>query len=144
LDWSKSQPQSLFYLPCQAQNPADSFFNEFFDPSRHPITPSTWAEYHSFPLQPELDVPRFENGPIDVNETVVDSAIKTWRESKAHPGTGNEAFFDLAWSLRRAGMSSHQIEQTLRTEVQHGRTPKERLDQIRSIMQSLRVSASVI
>ena len=101
-----------------------------------------WAEYHSFPLQPELDVPRFENGPIDVNETVVDSAIKTWRESKAHPGTGNEAFFDLAISLRRAGMPYHQIEQTLRAESQSGRTPKERLDQIRSIMQSLRMSAS--
>ncbi len=144
LDWSKSQPQSLFYLPCQAQNPADSFFNEFFDPPRHPITPSTWAENHSFPLQPELDVPRFENGPIDVNETVVESAIQTWRESKAHPGTGNEAFFDLAWSLRRAGMSSYQIEQTLRSEAQHGRTPKERLDQIRGILQSLRMSASVI
>ena len=89
-------------------------------------------------------MPGFENGPIDVNETVVESAIQTWRKSKAHPGTGNEAFFDLAISLRRAGMPYHQIEQTLRAESQSGRTPKERLDQIKGIMQSLRASASVI
>jgi hypothetical protein len=40
LDWSKSYPTSLFYLPCQAQNPDDSFFIEGIE-GRYPLNPST-------------------------------------------------------------------------------------------------------
>jgi hypothetical protein len=47
LDWSKSLPTSLFYFPCQAQCPADSFFMECME-GRYPLNPSTWIEkYHS-------------------------------------------------------------------------------------------------
>jgi hypothetical protein len=34
LDWSKSYPTSLFYLPCQGENPQDSFFHEHIE-GRH-------------------------------------------------------------------------------------------------------------
>lgn len=51
---------------------------------------------------------------------------------------GDEMFFNLAVSLRRAGMNLGQIEMTLRTEAQFGRSPKERLSQIPSITKSLR------
>ena len=43
-------------------------------------------------------MPRFENGPIDVNETVVDLAIKTWRESKPIPELATKRF--LTWPGR--------------------------------------------
>ena len=29
LDWSKSLPTSLFYLPCQTQTSRDSFFHDY-------------------------------------------------------------------------------------------------------------------
>ena len=48
-------------------------------------------------------------------------------------------FFDLAFSLKYAGMAFPEIESTLRSEAQHARTPNERLAQIPSIMASLRV-----
>jgi hypothetical protein len=51
-------------------------------------------------------------------------------------------FFDLALSLKYAGMDFAQIESTLRSEAQHARTPNERSVQIPSIMASLRVYAA--
>jgi hypothetical protein len=96
LDWSKTQPHSLFYLPCQAQNPADSFFIDFDSSTRSPITPSTWVENVSIPLQPELEiVPVYENQRSKVNEKLVQEAVGIWRGSKAYPGKGNEMF--LMW-----------------------------------------------
>jgi hypothetical protein len=142
LDWSKTSPHSLFYLPCQAQNPADSFFLDFGGPSRSPIKPSTWLENIGVPIQPEPEtVPVYETVQRSVNEVLVQEAINTWRSSVAHPGQGNEMLFDLALSLRRAGMSLPEIEVKLREEAQFGRTPTERLAQIPSIMASLRKSS---
>ena len=53
LDWSKSYPTSLFYLPCQAENPQDSFFHEHIE-GRHPLNPSTWIENSAIPLRQHL------------------------------------------------------------------------------------------
>jgi hypothetical protein len=47
-------------------------------------------------------------------------------------------FFEFALSLRRAGMNLAEIESTLRAEGAFGRTPRERLAQIPSIIASLR------
>jgi hypothetical protein len=44
-DMGKLTPSSLFYLPCQAQNPADSFFAEHNSPSRTPLDTYLWAGY---------------------------------------------------------------------------------------------------
>ena len=47
-------------------------------------------------------------------------------------------FFDLAFSLKYAGMAFPEIERTLRSEAQRGGTPQKRSAQISSIMCSLR------
>jgi hypothetical protein len=73
-----------------------------------------------------------------VDEVLVQRAKDIWRGSKGQPGGGDEMFFNLAMSLRRAGMDFYQIESNLRSEAEFGRTPKERLSQIPSIMTSLR------
>ena len=90
------------------------------------------------PLQPEFETVPPENHRSGVNEVLVQSAIETWRGSKGQQGKGDTMFFNLAMSLRRAGMDFYQIENTLRAEAQYGRSPKERLAQIPSIMTSLR------
>ena len=49
----KLTPSSLFYLPCQAQNPANSFFIDHNAPGRLPLDPYVWAGYaanHHRPL----------------------------------------------------------------------------------------------
>jgi hypothetical protein len=52
-DMSKLTPSSLFYLPCQAANPAHSFFMDFADQNRKPLDPYEWAGYASNHARPE-------------------------------------------------------------------------------------------
>jgi hypothetical protein len=138
LDWSKSFPTSLFYFPSQARCPADSFFIECME-GRNPLNPSTWIENTTVLLQPTLESvePNIQMSRVD--EKMVQSAISTWRTSPSYPGRGNVMFFDLAFSLKYAGMAFRKIESTLHSEAQYARTPNERLAQIPSIMASLRV-----
>jgi hypothetical protein len=137
LDWSKSFPTSLFYFPCQAQYADDSFFIEKIE-GRYPLNPSTWIEHVYVPLQPTLEPiePDIQENGVDWKR--VELAKDTWRTSKRQPGTGNEMFFDLAFSLKCTGMSFQEIEETLHAEAQHARSPQKRLAQIPSIMSSLR------
>jgi hypothetical protein len=138
LDWSKRHPTSLFYLPCQARQSRDSFFNEYLE-GRRPLNPSIWIDNSAIPLQPATEVVELDAQQPGVDWECVQLAIQTWRTSPQHPGKGNSMFFDLALSLKYAGMDFHQIESTLRSEARYGRRPDERLAQIPSIMASLRV-----
>jgi hypothetical protein len=141
LDWQGSRPHSLFHLPCQAENPKDSFFREHIE-GRQPLDPSTWIENSAIPLQPTLEKLEPDSESQDVNRDLVHSAIQTWRTSKGQKGRGNEMFFALALSLKRAGMTFREIESTLRAEAHHGRRPNKRLAQITSIIDSLQVYAT--
>jgi hypothetical protein len=139
LDWSKSLPTSLFYLPCQAQTSRDSFFQDYGGENRQPLQPSIWLQNMTFALVPGIEVlgqPEIPRAGVD--EVLVQRAKDIWRGSKGQPGKGDEMFFNLAMSLRRAGMDFYQIERTLRSEAEFGRTPEERLSQIPSVMSSLR------
>jgi hypothetical protein len=139
LDWSKSLPTSLFYLPCQAQEPGDSFFQDYCGDDRQPLQPLIWLQNMTFALVPGIEVlSQPEIFRVGVDEVLVQRAKDIWRASKGQPGRGDEMFFNLAMSLRRARMGFCEIENTLRSEAQFGRTPKERLSQIPSIMGSLR------
>jgi hypothetical protein len=137
LDWSKSLPTSLFYFPCQAQCAEDSFFIEQIE-GRHPLNPSTWINHVNLPLQPTIEPVEPDNQENGVDWKRVELAKDTWRTSKRQPGTGDEMFFDLAFSLRCTGMSFQEIEETLHDEADHARSPQERFAQIPSIMSRLR------
>jgi hypothetical protein len=136
LDWSKSLPTSLFYFPCQAQCPDDSFFIECME-GRYPLSPSTWIE-NTMPLQPTLELIEPDIQSSEMDEGLIQSAISTWRTSPSHPGRGNVMFFDLGFSLKYAGMAFPEIERKLLAETHHARSPQKRLAQIPSIMNSLR------
>ena len=138
LDWSKSLPTSLFYLPCQAQQCGASFFLDHAEGERRPLQPATWLRNMTLPLQSGFEVVRADVPHPGVDERLVQSAKDIWRGSKGQPGMGDTMFFNLAMSLRRAGMDLYQIERTLRSEAEFGRTPKERLSQLPSVMSSLR------
>jgi hypothetical protein len=139
LDWSKSLPTSLFYLPCLAQHSGASFFHDHAEGERRPLQPSIWLQNMTFALVPGTEVlGQPEISPAGVDEVLVQRAKDIWRGSKGQHGRGDGMFFNLAMSLRRAGMDFYQIESTLRSEVEFGRTPKERLSQIPGIMSSLR------
>jgi hypothetical protein len=70
----------------------------------------------------------------------VEQATKQWHQSCANPGTGNDSFFNLALSLRSAGMSLEEIEKKLQEQAEFARSPDERRSRIPSILQSLQQS----
>ena len=49
----KLTPSSLFYLPCQAENPVHSFFIDHNSASRQPLDPYVWAGYAANHHRPE-------------------------------------------------------------------------------------------
>lgn len=55
-DMSKLVPSSLFYLPCQAKNPADSFFMDFANRKREPLNPYQWAKFAANRARPQPGV----------------------------------------------------------------------------------------
>jgi hypothetical protein len=138
LDWSKSYPTSLFYLPCQAENPQDSFFHKDIK-GRHPLNPSTWIENSAIPLQPTLESSDpLGNETSEVDATAVETAVRLWRASQVEPHKGHDMFFMLARSLKLAGMDYPEIEMKLRSEADKAYTPSERKAEIPGLIRDLR------
>jgi hypothetical protein len=143
LDVSKRTPTSIYYAPCQAKNPADSFFKYYGEAPRQLLGPVPWLENSVVPLRAPF-IPKdqaFNDGrKIDQNKVdlaAVEEATIRWHQSRGHPGTGNDSFLSYALSLRSAGMSIDEIEHKLHEEARYGRSPDEREDQIRGIIESL-------
>lgn len=141
LDWQKRSPASLFYLPSQAQNPSESFFNDYNDQDREEIDAELWISRSQILLDDNrVFEPPNEFSQTAINETKVQEAVYRWRNSKDYPGEGSQRFFNFALDLRSAGMHLSEIEAKLRQEADHGRSPNERRSQIKSIRDSLRKS----
>jgi hypothetical protein len=68
-----------------------------------------------------------------------DTRPVVWRDgSQVEPGNGNHTFFELARSLKLAGMNYPEIETTLRSEADHAYTPSERKAEIAGLIRDLR------
>jgi hypothetical protein len=138
LDVSKRTPTSVFYAPCQAKNPADSFFWSYLEAPRQLLDPVLWIENSVVPFRaPFIPRDRSFNDQRQVNQQKVEQATMEWRNSSHHKGEGDHRFWLYALALRAAGMTFSDIEHKLKDEAQYGRSPDEREKQIRSIMQSL-------
>jgi hypothetical protein len=140
LDHSKRSSTSLFLLPCQAQVKDHSFFDVYDGPERKLLDPFVWIN-NSVSLVPSDFMPfEHEADPQDIDEVKVEAACAKWRMSKHRPGTGNREFFNLAVALRGAGMNATEIGFRLKSEAQFGRHKERRLQQISSILSSLKSS----
>jgi hypothetical protein len=167
-DMGKLTACSLFYLPCQAANPAYSFFIDHNGTGRQPIDPYVWAGYaanHRRPApervetaEPAVTIPQRTSIPISkcpklqrMRELIAEEeagrieSIRSRHQEAAinrwHgalPGDGNDAFFRLALDLNRLGMSHGEVNSILWQEASQARHPSERRTQIKYIMQSLR------
>jgi hypothetical protein len=169
-DMGKLTPSSLFYLPCQAQDPRDSFFIDHHSASRQPLDPYVWAGYAANHHRPEPEPSATVAQPVSptvvptelmpptvcpklrqVREMIAAeeaAKVQVQRQAaaiekwrSAPAETGNRAFFQLGVDLRSAGLSMSDIESTLRQEAGYARHPAERRREIRSVMQTLRGSS---
>jgi hypothetical protein len=82
LDWSKSLPTSLFYLPCQARNPGESFFHDYAGGERRPLEPAIWLQNMTFPLERGFVVFQADLSRSGVDEALVQRAKEIWRDSE--------------------------------------------------------------
>ncbi len=169
-DMSKLTPSSLFYLPCQAADPAGSFFIDHNGKGRAVLDPYVWARYAANhhraapqptdvaadtavqpvpPAMPATECPKLRRmRELIAEEEVVRLADYGQRRRDAAigrwraalPKHGNEAFFRLGVDLRRAGFNDGEIEYTLRLEAEHAGHPSQRRSQVKSIMRALRGS----
>jgi hypothetical protein len=136
LDKSKKPPTSLFYLPSQAKNPKDSFFWDFKD-GRAALDPTQWIENSIYGAESfKITKSAFEEKVREPDQALIEAAKAEWRVTPK--GKGDDAFFEFAKKLKKAGMSDWEIEATLSDEAQHAHSPSERRRQIPSIMHSLR------
>lgn len=169
-DESKFNAASLFYLPCQAKNPADSFFREFDEPWRGPLNVERWlgdciATLRPEPeLEPETDfaaaaapTPPVSEGAICERLTqlrqklqadraakpsqIIEDAEQEWR--RAPQGHGHEAFFRLARKLHWAGITGSHLQQKLREEADHAHSRKDRRAEINGIVKKLDQSGKI-
>jgi hypothetical protein len=127
--------------PLRAPRPDEphSFFRDSRGQWSATLRPTIWIQNMPVLLVPELEPLNQPDIHRDgVNDALVQRAKNVWRKSKGQPGSGNTMFFNLALSLRRAGMNLQEIEGALRREAQWGRSPKERLAQIPSVIANLR------
>ena len=170
-DMGKLTPSSLFYLPCQAENPAFSFFIDHNSPDRAPIDPYIWAGYAAnhrrqapepvatvsptvVPLEPRpmpvTDCPRLRR----MRELLAEEDAARYRDDRAQRqaaaidrwraaslGDGNRRFFQLGRDLCGAGMSTTDIDSILRQEAGYAHHPSQRRDQIRGVMRTLEGSS---
>lgn len=152
-DESKFPANSMFYLPCQAEEEGGSFFIDYNDNERGPLDVKLVIENLRKSLirrtgkaeerkvepsdQPAPFVPSIEGRENNrvVNQAQIDQATTDWRGTKK--GSGNDEFFRFARKLRRAGLTLDEIEPVLRSEAQFAHSPKDRRGQVKSIMKSL-------
>jgi hypothetical protein len=137
LDVSKRSPTSLFYAPCKAKSPGDSFFIDYNESNRQLLEPMVWIENNIIPFpMPFIAEDQPFNGQGMVNQEEVEKATEEWRGADHREGD-NDRFWRYALALRAIGLSLPEIERTLHHEVQSADKPIKRRAQIPTIIASL-------
>jgi hypothetical protein len=135
-DRSKRAPNSIFYLPCQAEERGGSFFIDYNGEGRGILDPEPWLTSQSSPQAAPGIVDKIVSSGTSI---VVDEdwAIDRWRQRGSVPGSGDGELFLLGVNLKNAGRPLDEVEAILREEARYAHTPKDRLAQIPRIMEAL-------
>ena len=122
-DMTKLTAESLFYLPCQAENPKNSFFIEYEGTI---LDPKKWLK--SIEIQSPKTPDRkpysvIRKGPR--SKLQIDGAKDEYKTVPAGLGRRNLEFFNLGWKLKRFGLDEFERRQHLRdADWDHSRGEK--------------------
>jgi hypothetical protein len=147
-DWSKTYPENLLYLPCQAATgAADSFFIDLRGGLRKPLNVERWISHPIIDLRPS-PLPEAVAAPTTPVLSVVtpvaklqaalyansrqyqiDQAIATWKMCN-FPEHRNAGWFNLAKELRNIGLTRAENTAKLRSEPNLKSDQKNAIDRI--------------
>ena len=127
-DVGKFCASSLFYAPCQAKYPTQSFFIDYAGGNRAALDVQLWIDNdrRSDSGEPETVA---EPTPTDIEGSydrveAVHAAVQRWRS--APRGEGHRKFFRLANDLERAGLSREEYAKQLYAEAGRAASPQDR------------------
>jgi hypothetical protein len=125
LDTSKRPPTSLFYLPTQAKDQADSFIIELQGGSRKPLDHRQWLRIYKAPA-PKPRRPQTPAKPV--SHTLQDKIDAILDEMVSAPkGKGNAAVHDAGIKLKRLGLSGSEASELIKDKVGFMRSPPDRM-----------------
>jgi hypothetical protein len=150
-DVSKFTPSSLFYLPCQAVETNDSFFEVFGGIKLDPLlwgaadllsetkTPKPVIEYEDT-RTPDLNAAveamlKKENDDGD-NVIKISNAVEEYKKIPSGKGLRHNAYFKLGVSLKKFGLNDNEIQSHL-TQGDYDGSRKVK-GAIKSVMDSLK------
>ncbi|MFP5515041.1 MAG: DEAD/DEAH box helicase family protein [Alphaproteobacteria bacterium] len=146
IDASKYTPNSLFYLPCQARDPAESFFEDWNQTRRTLLDVDAYVERSVYRSPEEFET--WEPDPVEIEELrqhareakgdrIAEFVLRYTGEYQSIPdGAGRHAgFFRLAWRLHYAcGIGFNDLEPYLwAADYDRSRTAGD----VKSILKSL-------
>lgn len=157
-DMSKLVPSSLFYMPCQPQNPKDLFFKDFsgnlLDPIewadaaimmvRDPATKRPVLEYENDNSESiefgntKLDALRKKaiQATNDMKQAGADKAIQAYKNTPSGQKLRHSAFFTLGLTLKSIGFNDVEISEKLKFADTDG--SRQRKNAVSNIMKSLK------
>ena len=139
IDLGKMSASNLFYLPCQAKDPKNSFFVDYHH-NRMILVPEDWIQNSIISQTKSVLVSTFvTDEPLTTEQQVrFDSALSHWYSHGTKAGNGDQGLWKLATELKAIGLSPDRIEQILKDAARSATSPKDRINQISRIMKQIR------
>jgi hypothetical protein len=144
----RPNPSQLSLLPCQSQDRKASFFIDNTK-GKEPLNVDVWLEHRSWfngddafydlPIIPD-DGEEAELTPEQI--VIINSATDRWATFGRLNGNGDAGIFTLYLELRRARISTTEMEWRLYRAAEQSSSPNDRKGQVRRLIQSLRQKAN--
>lgn len=139
----RPNPSLLSGLPCQAQDPKESFYEDYFK-DRKPLDVSMWLKQSSYVegATDHIPLPTLAAGLFELSTKQVEgiqSALQEWSIQTAQRGNGNHALFHLWLSLCRLVLPYPVVEQELMTAARSSPSASDRIAQAKRLLRNTRV-----
>jgi hypothetical protein len=137
----KYNPSDMFYLPCQAKNPKDSFFCVSSGSGRKSLDVFSWVQHpvstplNQAPVQQPSETVLAHSDTLTPDQIATrDAAIEEWERTGRFPGQGHDALFKLKVRCVNAGITGYELEAVLSYAASNSNTPYDRHKDVKALM----------
>jgi hypothetical protein len=135
IDLTKLHAASLFFLPCQPEDPKGKIWKDHKGPTRHALNVDDWLE-NAIPVEvddfePEPSPPGSDDQEWD--RARADRAMERWNMHGTQKGKGDGELFILNQQLMAANVPRYEREVMLLDAARQSTSPRDRLRQARRL-----------